>query len=187
MVEVSTLLIVLALVAAAAGGVGLTVLSWYRRKTGFRATWAAGGATTVVASDTGAAPSLLLRDPELGLRGRPDYLLTENTAEGPRVVPLELKPHRRSRRLYESDEVQVGAYLLLSRATYGSSAATFGYVRYANAAFRVELTSALERQIRAVVAAISRGRAAAVVHRSHAVPARCAGCAVRRYCDEALV
>ena len=181
-----TLLIVLALAAAAVGAIGLAVLSWYRRKTGFRTTWSAAG-MRVLAADTGAARSLLLRDPELGLRGRPDYLLEETSEVGRLVVPLELKPHRRSRRLYESDEAQLGAYLMLSRAAFGERAAPFGYVRYAEVDFRVELTGTLERRIREVVAAIRANRAAAVVHRNHSVPARCVGCAVRRHCDEALV
>jgi CRISPR/Cas system-associated exonuclease Cas4 (RecB family) len=185
-VSLGALLIVLALAAATAGGAGLVVLSWYRRKTGFRETWSGEGAG-ILASDTGAAPSVLLRDPEIGLRGRPDYLLTESTAYASWIVPLELKPHRRSRTLFESDAVQLGAYLMLSRAMYGASAAPYGYVRYADVEFRVELTTALEQQIRDLVAAIRAGRLAPVVHRSHRVAARCAGCAVRQYCKEALV
>jgi CRISPR/Cas system-associated exonuclease Cas4 (RecB family) len=181
-----TLLIVLAVAAAAAGTLGLAVLSWYRRKTGFRATWST-ARTRLIASDTGAARSLLLRDPELGLRGRPDYLLEVSSAVGRLVVPLELKPRRRSRRLYESDGLQLGAYLMLTRATFGERAASFGYVRYAEADFRVELTGTLERRLREVVAAIRSGRETAVIHRSHGVAARCAGCAVRQFCDEALV
>ena len=43
-------------------------LRWYRERTGF----AAGGTGRVVASDTGVEASILLRDPQLGLRGRPD-------------------------------------------------------------------------------------------------------------------
>ena len=85
--SLGTLLIVLALAAAAVGAIGLAVLSWYRRKTGFRTTWSAAG-MRVVAADTGAARSLLLRDPELGLRGRPDYLLEDASEVGRLVVPL---------------------------------------------------------------------------------------------------
>lgn len=181
-----TLIVALALATAALGALGLAVLSWYRRKIGFRAASSTAG-TRVLAADTGAARSLLLRDSELGLRGRPDYLLEESSAAGRLVVPLELKPHRRSRRLFESDAVQLGAYLMLSRATFGVRAASFGYVRYAEVGFRVELTGTLERRIRETVAAIRADRSADAVHRSHTVPARCAGCAVRRHCDEALV
>ena len=62
----------------------------------------------MVASDTGAGASVLLSDPALGLRGRPDYLLEEETCGDRILVPLEINPTRRSQRLYESDAVQVG-------------------------------------------------------------------------------
>jgi CRISPR/Cas system-associated exonuclease Cas4 (RecB family) len=101
-------------------------------------------------------------------------------------VPIEVKPSRRSRRLYESDAVQLGAYLVALRATYGERAARHGEVRYASASFRVELTGALEARVREVIAAVRAGRSASVVHRSHEVPARCANCPVRERCDERL-
>ena len=82
--------------------------------------------------------------------------------------------------------VQIGAYLLALRATHGERAARFGYVRYATDTFRVELSEALETRVRDIVAAVRAGRGAAVVHRSHAIPARCANCPVRERCDEAL-
>jgi CRISPR/Cas system-associated exonuclease Cas4 (RecB family) len=101
-------------------------------------------------------------------------------------VPIEVKPTRRSRRLYESDRLQLGVYLLGLRAMAGEGAADFGYVRYSAATFEVRLTSALEREIRAAVGAIGMGRDHRVVHRSHNMPARCRACAVRPYCDEFL-
>jgi CRISPR/Cas system-associated exonuclease Cas4 (RecB family) len=180
----STLLFTLAAAAALAGAVGLAVLWWYQRRTGFRLTRAAG--TEILASDTGVAPAVLLRDPMLGLRGRPDYVLAEKDGDRRRLVPFELKPARRSRRLYESDAVQLGVYLLLLGSTYGEDAARFGYVRYATGTFRVELTAALEQRVREIASAIRAGRRAAVVHRSHAIAARCARCAFRASCDEAL-
>jgi CRISPR/Cas system-associated exonuclease Cas4 (RecB family) len=102
------------------------------------------------------------------------------------LVPIEVKPSRRAGRLYESDETQLGAYLIALRATHGARAASHGYVRYAARTFRVELTAALERRVRTIVAAVRAGRSAAVVHRSHDVPARCVHCPVRERCDERL-
>jgi CRISPR/Cas system-associated exonuclease Cas4 (RecB family) len=184
MAHLSTLLFALAVLAGAAAGAGLLLLWWYRRRTGFRPTLGRGG--EVVASDTGAAPSVLLRDPALGLRGRPDYLLAEGVGGARRLVPLEVKPRRRSQRLYDSDAVQLGAYLIALRATYGHQAARSGYVRYAGATFRVDLTDVLERRVGHAVAAIRAGRRAAMVRRSHNSPARCRGCPMRQHCDEAL-
>ena len=80
-------------------------LRWYRQRTGFAV--GGQGSGRIVASDTGVEESVLLRDPQLGLRGRPDYLLEFEVAGHPLFVPLELKPGRRSRRIYESDALQV--------------------------------------------------------------------------------
>ncbi len=141
----------------------------------------------IIASDTGAIPSRLLRDSRLGLYGKPDYLVAKGTGSDQLTVPIEIKPRRRATRLYESDEAQLGAYLLLTRAAFGDQAADFGFVRYASGTFRVALTTKLERRVAEVAAAIRRGRAAPVVHRSHNIRGRCAGCAMRPNCDESLV
>jgi hypothetical protein len=104
------------------------MLAWAAaRGTGFRPTLRGGAG--VVASDTGAGPSVLLSDPVLGLRGRPEYLLEEAEGSDRVLVPLEVKPTRRNQRLYESDAVQLGAYLIAARATFYSQAADFGHVR----------------------------------------------------------
>ena len=179
------MLLVLAAVIASLGGVGLLILWRHRRVTGF--VTGPGDGTRIVASDTGVVPAIVLRDPGLGLRGKPDYVV-EQTIDGRRVlVALELKPTRRARRVYESDAVQVGAYMLLLRAMYGERAAGFGYVRYSTGTIRIELTSELERRVRGIVSAIRDARQASVVHRSHAVPARCGNCAMRPHCHESLV
>ena len=187
MIGTRTLTLAVAIAAAVAGLACLAALWWLRRTTGLP-TSPSGATPEVVASDTGAAASVLLRDPTLGLRGRPDYLIEERAPGGDTVlVPIEVKPSRRSARLYETDEVQLGAYLLLVRATYGADrAASYGYVRYAARTFRVELNAALEARVQAIVAAVRGGRSAAVVHRSHDVPARCRNCPVREACDERL-
>jgi hypothetical protein len=179
------LLLVAAGIVLLAGLVALLVARVAARGSGFRPTLR--GGASVVASDTGAGASVLLSDPALGLRGRPDYLLEEGDDSGRVLVPLEVKPKRRSHRLYESDALQLGAYLVAARASFGPDAvADFGYVRYAETLFRVHLTPSLERRLREVVAAIRKGRTATVLRRSHGVRARCSRCPVRMHCDDAL-
>ena len=160
------------------------VLRWYRERTGF----AVGrrGSGRIVASDTGVEPSVLLRDPRLGLRGRPDYLLEFEVAGHPLFVPLELKPGRRSRRVYESDALQLAAYLIALRGTVKDAAASFGYLQYPKRTFKVGLTRELEKRVYEIVQAIRNGRGTATVHRSHTIVQRCASCSVREHCDEAL-
>jgi len=89
-------------------------------------------------------------------------------------------------RVYESDALQVAAYLIVLRATAKDAAATFGYLRYATGTFRVGLTRELEERVRALVDAIRAGRSAATVNRSHSIVQRCVNCSVRAHCDEAL-
>jgi hypothetical protein len=182
--SVRQLLLIAAGLALVAGVIALLVARASARGTGFRPTLR--GGATVVASDTGAGASVLLSDPALGLRGRPDYLLEEEAGRARILVPLEIKPTRRSQRLYESDAVQVGAYVIAVRAMFGSRAADFGYVRYSERSFRVLLTEHLERRVHDIVARIRLGRTLPRVRRTHNVRARCAGCAMRARCDEAL-
>jgi predicted RecB family nuclease len=171
--------------AAALGLLGLAVVCRYARATGFAP---AGGApaVAVIASDTGAATAMIVREPVLGLSGRPDHVIEEGAPNDRLLAPVEVKPSRRSSQLYESDELQLGAYLVALRGTAGLRASGAGYVRYAAATFRVELTPGLERRVRAVVAAVRHGRRVTVVHRSHTVRARCAACPVRDHCEERL-
>jgi len=181
---VRTLLVVLALMAVA-GAIAIPLaLGALRRSTGFD--FATHPGAVVISSDVGLGPSLLLRDEALGLSGKPDYLLDSRDGNGGRLVPLELKTNRRSPRLYESDRVQIGAYLVALKATSDERASNIGYVRYQTGTFKVELTPTLEQEIKSLVATLRRSRRARVIHRSHESPGRCRACPVRQHCDEAL-
>lgn len=180
--------IVLFLVAVAAvlsAAVIPLLLRRLREQTGFVRD--ATGRSRIVASDTGAASTLIVRDEDVGVVGKPDYVMQQDVGgRRQQLVPIEVKPTRRSRRLYDSDRLQLGVYLLGLRAMAGGRAAGVGYVRYAAATFEVRLTSALEREIRVMVGAIRTGRKRHQMHRSHEMAARCRACAVRTHCDESL-
>lgn len=164
------------------------VIVWRRRRavTPAEHPGESGRTARVIASDTGVMPPVLLRDPVLGLRGKPDYLIRTGPAGAERVSPLEVKPTRRARRVYESDELQAAAYLILARAHFGAAASDLGYVQYAGRRFGVRLTPVLEDEIRHLVGAVRQGRKVGVLHRSHANAARCRACPLRGACDEAL-
>ena len=182
----SVLRIGLALVALAAltAALVLRVLAIrLRRRTGFSAD---SSEAAIVASDTGVLVPITLRDPMLGIRGKPDYLVRTMLAGRHRLVPVEVKPTRRSLRLYESDRIQLGAYLVALRSTMGLSAATFGVVQYAGTSFHVALTRGLEADLRRVVLAMRAGRSVTQMSRSHDSAARCRSCAVRFSCTQAL-
>jgi CRISPR-associated exonuclease Cas4 len=175
------LLAVAAVLVAVAIPVAIALL---RRRTGF--TFSAEGLSVVIASDVGTQQSILLRDPLLGICGKPDYLLESDIGGRKLLVPLEVKPTRHSHRLYDSDRMQIGAYLLALRGTFPHRASSVGYVRYAERTFEVHLTPALEREVGQIAAAVRQGRRAAVLHRSHNIGARCRACPMRPRCDEAL-
>jgi CRISPR/Cas system-associated exonuclease Cas4 (RecB family) len=160
------------------------VLARLRRRTGFAFT--ATGRSAVIASDVGTERSIILRDPIHGIRGKPDYLI-ESEVGGRRVlVPLEVKPTRRSRTLYDSDRVQIGAYLMALRGTFPDRASDVGYVRYADHTFVVRLTPELAQEVERIAAAVRRGRRAVVLRRSHNISGRCRACPMRYECADAL-
>jgi CRISPR/Cas system-associated exonuclease Cas4 (RecB family) len=155
-----------------------------RKRTGFSG--AGSSESAIAASDTGVVDPIMLRDPILGIRGKPDYLIRTTLDGHQRLVPVEVKPTRRGLRLYDSDRLQLGAYLLALRATAGASAADFGIVRYAGTSFRVGLTADLEAEVRRIIVAARAGRTSKQMPRSHDSVARCRSCAVRLNCDQAL-
>lgn len=184
MFEPAVVLFSLSVAACGIVIVGIALLRWRRAR------WRAHRVVkraVVVASDTGAGPAaVMLRDARLGLRGKPDYVIREVVRGRPLLVALELKPMRQGHRVLESDAVQLAAYTLLLQATYGESAASFGYLRYQSATLRLELTPELRHRVEEIVQAIRRDRRALVVPRSHRIAARCVGCAVRAHCGERL-
>lgn len=170
--------LLVAVLAAAIIVVMATIIVLARRR------WAPAQRTYLIASDTGVVPPTLLRDWEHGLVGRPDYLVCQydEATRHRRYVPREVKPNRTSRQLYESDELQLVAYLLCVRATYGAEAADYGVVEYKTTAFRVELTAERVARCLRAVEGIRAGRRAAHVRRSHSARPRCIACGVREAC-----
>jgi CRISPR/Cas system-associated exonuclease Cas4 (RecB family) len=140
--------------------------------------------TPIVASDVGIASALLLEAPSAGIRGRPDYLLRES-GRG-RIYPMEVKPTRESTVLYEADALQLAAYMVAAEAEFGREFAGYGVVRYRSTEFRVALTPDLRRRCLAAAEGVRAARCSTEVHRSHALPGRCRGCALFGRCGEEL-
>jgi len=139
----------------------------------------------VAAGDLGrsAAMEPLLVDETHRIRGRPDYLLRHRKG----LIPVELKPLRTSRSLYESDRLQIVAYLMLVRAANPDVSVPYGVVRYKDSTFRVYLTEELEARCLAVAEHVRAAKHASVVHRTHNVAAKCRACSHRTACGESLV
>jgi CRISPR/Cas system-associated exonuclease Cas4 (RecB family) len=168
--------VILVIVAVSAS---MLITAWLiARSTGVRL------GAAVVGSDVGIGQPVSLSDTALGLCGRPDLLLRERGRR--RIYPVEVKPTRDSSTLYQSDALQLAAYMLLAESSYGTSFAGYGIVRYRSAEFRVTLSPELRRQCLEAAEGVRAARRASSVHRSHRVVGKCHACAVRTKCDEAL-
>jgi CRISPR-associated exonuclease Cas4 len=164
-------LAVLLLLAATVAAVASALL--YRR-------FGLGG--RVRASDAGVArQARILRSARLGLAGKPDYLVEE---EG-RVVPVELKPSRRSATPWLRDVVQLAAYCALLEEIEPRFAG-YGYLRYADRTFRIDFTESLRAELLRTLADLREDLLAAEVAPNHSDPRRCARCSLVVRCGQAV-
>lgn len=141
-----------------------------------------GVAGRVTRSDAGVArPVLLLRSAHHGVSGKPDYLIEERG----RIVPVELKPTRRSDHPWLRDVVQLAAYCLLLEEAEPRFAG-YGYLRYATRTFRVDFTPTLRAELLRTLAALRADLGAGDVDPNHDDPRRCARCALVAACGRPL-
>lgn len=167
------------LMAAAALGIFVlaALLFWVSGR--IEASTGLGSNAEIVASDTGQNRVELIEDKRLGLRGQPDYILRERVGLLRRwkLVPVELKPTRKRRTLYESDELQLVAYMVLMRSRYGRRFAGYGYVRYQDQTFTIRLTREREARLLATANAVREARRLEHVRvDSPPLPCRCGRC-----------
>jgi CRISPR/Cas system-associated exonuclease Cas4 (RecB family) len=139
----------------------------------------------VAAGDLGRSATLepLLVDETRRLRGRPDYLLRHRKG----LIPVELKPLRSSKTLYESDRLQIATYLMLVQSANPDVSVPYGIVRYRDTTFRVYLTEELEARCLAIADQVRAAKHATVVHRTHSIAAKCRACSHRTACGESLI
>ena len=137
----------------------------------------------VVYADTGGwrSPDKPLFAARYRLAGKPDYLV--ETRAG--LIPIEVKSRPAPPEPFPSHVLQLAAYCLLVEESDGL-APPHGLIKYADAAFEVDYTPALRRELLALLDEMQssfRGE----VHRSHQETRRCAGCGYRPVCDQSLV
>lgn len=131
------------------------------------------------------APEKPLYDPELGLTGKPDYLVEIDGA----LIPVEVKSAWAPPEPYEGHLYQLLAYCSLVERSEGRRP-PYGLLRYRNRTFAVDFTPQAEDELRAVLAemrADERRRSARGLPRSHDEPTRCRHCGYRDHCDERLL
>jgi len=122
-----------------------------------------------------------LFDPDMGLAGRPDYLVEQ----GQQIIPIEVKSSQAPTRPYDSHIYQLAAYCRLVQVIYGKRPA-YGIIHYPQRTFAVDYTPNLEAALLQLLTAIRRCSTQENVPRSHESPGRCRGCGYRSICDQRL-
>jgi CRISPR-associated exonuclease Cas4 len=156
------------------------LLFWQARK---RRTETGLPAGRVIYSDTRGwgKPEQALYDAELGLAGKPDYLVEQNG----QIIPVEVKSRRVEDAPYDSHVYQLAAYCLLVQRCLGKRPA-YGILKYANRTFAIDYTADLERSLLALLAEMRAQERKKDTPRSHEQGARCKACGFRSICDQRL-
>lgn len=137
----------------------------------------------IVYSDTRAWAQVEkpLYDAQLGLTGKPDYLVKQ----GELLIPVEIKTGRTPPAPYDSHIFQLAAYCLLVHRAYGNRP-THGLIQYPARTFQVDYTPQLERELLNLLDEMRAAQRKRSLLRSHEQPARCARCGFRTICDQRL-
>jgi CRISPR-associated exonuclease Cas4 len=132
-----------------------------------------------------------LYDSELGLTGKPDYLV----AKGKHIIPLEVKSGSVREGPYDSHIYQLAAYCLLVERTYGLRP-PYGILHYIqkkyrlmgnyNQTFALDFTPELESSVMDLIKEMRAESRNKEVNRSHESIARCQKCGFRSLCDQRL-
>jgi CRISPR-associated exonuclease Cas4 len=119
--------------------------------------------------------------PEIGLTGKPDYLVEV----GDDLIPVEVKSTFVRHAPFDSHIYQLAAYCLMVQKVY-KKRPPYGILHYPNRTFAVDYTRALEYATMEVLDQMRSYSRKKNVARSHDSPARCSGCGYRNTCDQSL-
>lgn len=172
-------ILVLLLLAAAA-------ILWWRSRSLRRTAGLPGGRVIYTDTRRWGKVEEPLYDAELGLTGRPDYLLEQ----GGRLIPVEVKSGRIPDGPYDSHIYQLAAYCLLVSNIYDNRP-PYGILHYTSATgasrtYAIDFTSELEQTLLDLLDEMRSQERRKEVPRSHEQPARCKGCGFRSLCDQRL-
>jgi CRISPR-associated exonuclease Cas4 len=122
-----------------------------------------------------------LYDPELGLTGKPDYIVEKRG----RLIPVEVKSGWAPEKPYDSHIMQLAGYCLLLERNY-KKRPPYGLLKYKNRTFAIRYTDELRENIIALVEEIRSQKEYGELDRSHHNPNRCERCGFRFDCDQRL-
>jgi CRISPR-associated exonuclease Cas4 len=122
---------------------------------------------------------------ELGLTGKPDYLVEQRG----QLIPIEVKTGRLIEKPYDSHIYQLAAYCVLVTSVFHQRPA-YGILHYTDGqhtrTFAIDFTSALEQAVLDTIAEIQSLPLRQGVDRSHDSSPRCRRCGYRQDCDQSL-
>jgi CRISPR-associated exonuclease Cas4 len=123
-----------------------------------------------------------LYDAELGLVGKPDYLVAQNQ----QIIPVEVKSSRVSAAPYDAHIFQLVAYCLLVERHFGKRP-PYGILKYPNRTLAIDYTPELENRLLELLAQMRVQERRPETPRSHNSAARCSRCGYRNICDQRLL
>jgi CRISPR-associated exonuclease Cas4 len=123
-----------------------------------------------------------LYDADLGLVGKPDYLVQQ----GEQVIPVEVKSSRVTAAPYDAHIFQVAVYCLLVERHFGTRP-SHAILHYPNRTFAVDYTKELEKALLKILDEVREKDRHKDVPRSHEAVARCNRCGFRAICNQRLM
>jgi CRISPR-associated exonuclease Cas4 len=123
-----------------------------------------------------------LYDAELGLVGKPDYLVET----GGQMIPVEVKSSPVTTAPYDAHIFQLAAYCLLVQRQYGKRP-DYGILHYPNRTFAIDFTAGLEQRLLNLLEEMHAQERRRDLPRSHDSAARCSRCGYRHICDQRLL
>jgi CRISPR-associated exonuclease Cas4 len=155
----------------------LAVASYLRRRSGLPQ-------GEVIYDDSSGAAGNALFSRRYGLKGKPDYLLDDESGS---LIPVEVKSGAapRTGKPYDSHLMQLAVYFLLVEDAL-ERPVPYGLIRYRDRTLRIANTENLRAELLAVLAQMRRVQAQGTARRNHNQARRCAGCSMAESCDERL-
>ncbi len=140
-------------------------------------------AGTIIYSDPGVLGKVEkpLYDADLGLTGKPDYVVERRG----RLIPVEVKSGWAPEKPYDSHIMQLASYCFLLERSYRKRP-PYGLLKYKNRTFAIRYTDELRQNIMDLVEEIRSQKEYGESDRSHENPSRCERCGFRFDCDQRL-
>lgn len=120
-----------------------------------------------------------LYDAEIGLTGKPDYLVEQ----GDEIIPVEVKSGKIGSAPYDTHIYQLAAYCLLVEQLMGKRP-SHGVLHYPNRTYAIDYTSGLKNKLLELLNEMRGNDRRKELHRSHNNLLRCQACGYRMICDE---